>query len=101
MSASWSVALVAVASACGYAQPTLEAASIKPADPSQTSSFTNTSAGLLTLDSISLKHCIERAFRVKDFSLPGPSWLSSERFNIVAKPPHDTPREKFNDMLQT
>lgn len=87
--------------ACAFAQPAFEVAAIKPADPNANGSSTHSNFGRITMENVSLKDCIERAFSVKNFSLSGPPWLDSARFNIVAKPPDGTPREQFNAMLQT
>jgi len=61
------------------------------------------------MENVSLKQCIETAFDVKDYSLSGPSWLDSVRFDILAKPPAASmPSEStaalppdFNGMLRT
>jgi uncharacterized protein (TIGR03435 family) len=83
------------------AAPAFGAATIKPGDPNAPGMRMSTTPGLLTLENVSLKFCIERAFGVKDFSLSGPAWLDSARFTILAKPAEGTPREQFNAALRT
>jgi uncharacterized protein (TIGR03435 family) len=92
--------LVALSSVWGRTQPAFEVASVKPANPNANATYTRTDAGRLTLENISLKDCIERAFEVKDFSLSAPPWLDSARFDIVAKAPERAKIQQFNVMLQ-
>jgi len=93
--------LLAVAAGSGQTPAGFEVAAIKPADPAATGTSTHMMRGQLVMENVSLKECVERAFHVKDYSLAGPSWLDSARFNIVAKPPEGAPREQFDEMLQT
>lgn len=84
-----------------------EVASVKPATPgpgpmavavyggpgsSDPGRFTAVNSTLLSL--------IIRAYDVPSFRLDGPSWLSSERFNILASVPAGATREQFLAMLQ-
>jgi uncharacterized protein (TIGR03435 family) len=41
------------------------------------------------------------AYDVKTFQISGPSWISSERYNIVAKVPEKSTREQVNMMWQS
>src|SRR5579872_4810267 len=67
--------------------PAFEVASIKPNLSNDPGSSTRASKGQIWMENVTLKYCIERAFDVKDYSLSGPSWLDTVRFDIVAKPP--------------
>ena len=58
------------------------------------------SEGQIRMENISLQNCLERAFDVRDYSLSGPPWLKSERFDIVAKIPAGAPRSQVGAMLQ-
>jgi uncharacterized protein (TIGR03435 family) len=48
-----------------------------------------------------LKDYIRIAYRVKDYQVEGPDWISSERFDIAAKLPAGGSREQVNGMLQS
>ena len=52
-------------------------------------------------NSLSLRDYISIAWRVKIYQVTGPDWISSERFDISAKIPAGTPRDKVNEMLQS
>jgi len=91
----------ALAAACLHAQPAFEVASIKPADPNANGTSIHSTPDRLTLENISLKDCIEQAFDVKDFSLAGPGWLDSARFNITAKASGEVPRKQLDIMLRS
>jgi len=39
----------------------------------------------LTMRSVTIKRCIQWAWDVADFQVAGPAWISSDRFDIVAK----------------
>lgn len=43
------------------------------------------SPGSLTMESVSLQTCIKWAYGLRDFQISGPVWLTSERYDIVAK----------------
>ena len=83
-----------------------DAASVKPAAPggpfsvgmrggpgsSEPGQFTATNATLLMM--------IMQAYDVPSFRISGPSWLRTERFNIVARVRTGATREQFQAMLQ-
>jgi uncharacterized protein (TIGR03435 family) len=50
---------------------------------------------------MSLDSLIAAAYRVRTSQIVGPDWLSSQRFEIHATIPEDTPKEKVREMLQT
>lgn len=77
-----------------------EAASVKPNTSGERNSGTSTSQGQTRMENVTLRSCIERAFDVRDYSLSGPSWLGSERFDIVAKIPAGADRTQLGAMLQ-
>ena len=60
------------------------------------------SGGQLTLRNASLRECIELAYGILDkhYALTGPTWLDSDRYDIVAKASATTPREQLLLMLQ-
>ena len=62
-----------------------EAASIKPNRSAAEASDTNSTPGRISLINVTLISILRRAFGVLDSQILGaPSWLSSERFDIVA-----------------
>lgn len=48
----------------------------------------------------SLKDYIRIAYRLKDYQVEGPDWVTSQRFDIVAKLPAGASKDQVNDMLQ-
>jgi len=80
--------------------PEFEAASVKPNSSGERRSGTSTSRGQTRLDNISLGALLQLAFDVRDYSLSGPSWLDSERFDVVAKIPASASRAQVPAMLQ-
>ncbi len=85
-------------SAAVYAQsavaPRFEVASIKPssADPSSPSGM-QTGNGRLHASNVTLKRCIVGAFGVGPHQISGgPSWLDSDRFEILAKADQAPPK---------
>src|SRR6516162_6097144 len=64
-----------------------EVASVRLNNSGDHHSSSHNSNGELITNNVSLKHLIERAYNVKDYSLVGPDWLDSVHLDIVAKPP--------------
>ena len=87
--------------ACALAQPAFEVASVKPADPNANGTSIYGSPGQLHMENFSLQDLIKQAFQVKDFSISGPSWLTSARFDVVAKRPSGSSRQQVGAMLQS
>jgi uncharacterized protein (TIGR03435 family) len=86
--------LLASIAVCAFAQQTdealeFEAASIKVNKTGSGSSSSHSTSGQLVATNLSLRDYIRMAFSVRDYQISGPDWLTSERFDIVAKiPPH-------------
>lgn len=57
--------------------------------------------GQITLTNVTLFNVILRAYDVKAFQLSAPDWLSSQKYDILAKVPQGTSKEQGNRMLQT
>ncbi|HEY7389510.1 MAG TPA: TIGR03435 family protein [Bryobacteraceae bacterium] len=88
----------------GTNKPAFEVASIKQYDPNSSEQmWTGMSAdgGMVRFTNISLKECIRAAYRVRDFQIQGPAWLSDTRFEITAKLPAGTKPDQFPEMLQS
>jgi len=78
------------------ARPVFDVASIKPtAGQPVNSGFRRASPGVLDATNVSLRFLIEYAYGVRDDQLSGgPSWMDSERYEVLAKPPEGgDPRE--------
>jgi len=57
--------------------------------------------GRINYTNMSLKMLMTRAYGVKDYQVSGPDWMDSERFDVTATHPPNTPREQVQAMLQT
>jgi uncharacterized protein (TIGR03435 family) len=57
--------------------------------------------GLVNYSSVSLKGVLCRAYNLLPDKIVGPSWLDSERYDIVAKAPKDAPTGQIPSMLQS
>lgn len=92
---------IACSLACILAAQSFEVASIKPNNSGSHSSHWNTNDAGVRAENVSLKQMIELAYDVKDYSLSGPAWLDTERFDVQAKPPRQMTNELFAPMLRS
>ncbi len=67
--------------------PQFEVASIKPNNSGDNGSSTTTNDGEVIIRNNTLWQLIQNAFDVRSFSLSGPDWLTTVRFDITAKLP--------------
>ena len=74
---------------------TFEVASVKPNDTGTGHSDVDVDGNLLRMKNVTLKACIVWAFRLSDAEVQGPSWLESERFDIVAKTESGKPQPRM------
>ncbi|MBI4875762.1 MAG: TIGR03435 family protein [Acidobacteria bacterium] len=84
--------------------PAFEVASIKPAAPMTGGRMMvrmGGDPGRINYTGVTLKDVLARAYDVKRYQISGPSWLDSERYDIVAKVPDGAPREQIPAMLQS
>lgn len=99
------VLLLACASP-GYAQspalPRFDAESVKLNRSGSPDSMISTPpGGTFTATNVTLERLIPTAFNVPSFLVVGgPSWLASDRFDIVARPPADVAPDRLPDLLQ-
>jgi uncharacterized protein (TIGR03435 family) len=49
---------------------------------------------------ITLQDCIRGAYRVRDFQIAGPDWMTKARFEIIARLPEGTSADQIPEMLQ-
>jgi uncharacterized protein (TIGR03435 family) len=79
-------------------------ASVKPSDPNPSNPLwigMNADPGMVRYTNITLKDCIRAAYRVRDFQIQGPDWMSSGRFEITAKLPPGASPDEIPEMLQS
>jgi uncharacterized protein (TIGR03435 family) len=83
--------------------PSFEVATVKPAAPSATQGGRGSASGdTVTYRNTTLKNALARAFEVVSGNqIDGPSWILTERYDIVAKAPKNTPKEQIPLMLRT
>jgi uncharacterized protein (TIGR03435 family) len=77
-----------------------DAASIKPNTSLSGHSSSRVTNGEVIMRNVSLKGCIQLAYHLADGRLFGPDWLSTTRFDIVAKPPSGSPHDQYRQMMQ-
>jgi uncharacterized protein (TIGR03435 family) len=94
--------LTAAALPTGFAQqPRFEVASIKPFEPVPGGPVVMSADGaLVTYTNITLLDCIRGAYRVRDFQIVGPDWMTTARFEITAKLPAGASADQIPEMLQ-
>jgi uncharacterized protein (TIGR03435 family) len=91
------------------ASPTFEVASVKPSAPQQAGRMMmrqrggpgTTDPGQYSVEGLPLSRVIMQAYGVQSYQVTGPSWIDSERYDIVAKLPAGTTKEQFQLMLQS
>lgn len=82
-----------------------EAASIKPSAPAPIGQFRvgiqMLPGGRISMTGVTVKIMIQQSYGVRDFQVVGgPSWLGSERYDIVAKPEGSANQEQVKLMTQ-
>jgi uncharacterized protein (TIGR03435 family) len=99
------------------ATPSFEVATIKPAAPPATSMGPGggmrvamrmgprggpgtSDPGQITYSNMPMKSLLVTAYGVKSYQVSGPSWMDTERFDIVAKVPPGATRDDVKLMLQ-
>ena len=88
--------------------PAFEVVSVKPAAPITGNRISvmmrggpgSPDPGQITYTNVTLKNVLMNAYGVKGFQISGPSWLDSERYDIVAKLPRGATKAQFMVMLQ-
>jgi uncharacterized protein (TIGR03435 family) len=93
-------------------EPQFEVASVKPAEPLNTSAMMSggrvqmrmgcfsPDPGRFECSGMPLRPLLAKAYGVKMYQFSGPGWMDSERFDIVAKVPAGATPEQVNLMLQ-
>jgi uncharacterized protein (TIGR03435 family) len=86
--------------------PAFEVASVKPTSLSAREAlnpinlFPRIDAGRVEASGYSLDGLIAWAYRVKSGHVSGPSWLTTERFDIVAKIPEGSSKDQIPEMVR-
>jgi len=91
--------------AAGFSQPlSFEAASVKPAAGAARGRMQGgpgtSDPGQIAFTNVTLYNVLLRAYNIKPFQLTAPDWMSSRKFDIMAKVPAGVTREQCNLMLQ-
>lgn len=81
--------------------PAFEVATIKRSDPTADVGQMIRDPRRVALAQVSVQNLIAQAYRIKNFQISGPSWLDSERFDIVATVPDGATQDQLPAMLQT
>ena len=83
------------------AKPTFEVATIKPLDPNS-SPLVGMSAdpSIVRYGNLTLRDAIRGAYKVRDFQIVGPDWMSTARFNVDAKLPPGSSTDQIPEMFQ-
>src|SRR5438876_9638 len=95
--------LYAVALAAGAQTPAFEVASIKADKSGGGGSSIRGSAGRITMENVPIKKVTLWAYGIPDdreYALAGPDWLTTERFDIQATFPAETPAQQVRQMTQ-
>src|SRR5438128_1147139 len=85
------------------ARPVFEVASVKAADPDLADSiFVGMSAdpSLVTYRNLNLRDAIRGAYKIRDFQIVGPDWMSTARFDVAAKLPAGATTDQIPEMFQ-
>ncbi|HVW10798.1 MAG TPA: TIGR03435 family protein [Bryobacteraceae bacterium] len=79
-----------------------DVASVKPANPNAVGSNTDSDPGRLTMQNVTVKRCIMRAYEVPDLQITGgPKWMDETRYDIEARADHPAGYAELNQMLQS
>jgi uncharacterized protein (TIGR03435 family) len=95
--------VILACAAFGQTTPTFDVASVKPANANaRLLDFRVQPGGRLEVVNQTLRLIIMQAFSVKAYQLSGgPSWIDTDRFDIIAKAEGNPTREQVMAMLQT
>ena len=79
-----------------------DVASVKPANPNAVGSNTDSDPGRITMQNVTLKRCMMRAYEVPDIQITGgPKWMDESRYDIEARAGYAAQYAELNQMLQT
>jgi uncharacterized protein (TIGR03435 family) len=80
-----------------------EAASVKRSMPTSNwiRAFKKDSPGRIAYENFFLKDLVQEAYGLKDYQVKGPSWLKSERYDIIATKPRGATADQTRLMMQS
>src|SRR5690348_17227861 len=83
-------------------KPSFEVGSVRPINPND-SVFVEMSAdrSIVRYRNLALRDAIRGAYKVRDFQIVGPDWMSGVRFEVNAKPPAGATTDQIPEMFQT
>jgi uncharacterized protein (TIGR03435 family) len=87
-------------SAAVAAAPAFEVASVKPSSPQARGIRMRHDPGMVDIRNFTLCDILAEAYNIDNQLISGPSWLSYERYDIVAKIPKGVPESQIPTMLQ-
>jgi uncharacterized protein (TIGR03435 family) len=97
------VLCLASIAAAAQSPPSFEVASIRPAvdqgGPLRVTGRVDVDG--IHLANVTLRNCIQRAYKVKPYQVSGPDWIGAQRYAIVAKAAAPAPEATILQMLQT
>jgi uncharacterized protein (TIGR03435 family) len=106
------IATLFIAAGLAFAQTSakleFEVASVKPAPPPGDGRILvggrggpgSQDPGQMTFNNATVKMLLINAYNVKSYQVTGPSWIDTERYNIIAKVPEGTSKADGQVMLQ-
>lgn len=78
-----------------------DVASVKALGPSPSGqSSMRVTAGRITISNVPLRQIVTRAYNLKDYQVIAPEWMDSERYEITATMPAETPTSRVQEMLR-
>jgi uncharacterized protein (TIGR03435 family) len=110
--APFSTGLAILACDLAFGQPTraltFEVASVKPSPPQREGLYFgparggpgSSDPGQITWEYARLIDMLMTAYDAKSYQVRGPVWISTERYNVIAKVPEGSTREQVNAMWQ-
>ncbi|MCU1237906.1 MAG: hypothetical protein JWP63_5873 [Candidatus Solibacter sp.] len=101
--------LIALAVSAAFGQtpaprPEFEVASVKPSTTPPSGAVNvglKINGAQLHISSLALRDYIRIAYRVKEYQVSGPDWITAERYEIDAKLPAGATRDQVPEMLQS
>jgi len=84
------------------AKPTFEVATVRPLDPNSSVLVGMSSdPSIVRYGNLTLRDAVRGAYKVRDFQIVGPDWMSTARFNVDAKLPAGASTDQIPEMFQS
>src|SRR6185312_14272399 len=88
--------------ALAFQAVSIDVASFKLSNQNLEGLNTDSDPGLITMQNVTLKRCIMRAYEVPDIQIAGgPKWLDESRYDVEARAGYPAQYAELNQMLQT